>query len=117
VNLAACLIRGLRLLQIKPPARLYALAQAWQTLDSLCALQKRHNDLEGLVSWAKRKKLAPQRLYYTQLLNETADSLFFSRYKYPTLATLTDWVITLQSQLFPTPRYTKGYAKRYTAKR
>lgn len=91
---------------------LYQFGLMWDRFWYLYHLHSRQRDLQGLIAWAKRKRLKGVQHAYTRQLENLENTL--GRYRLQE-RDLTFWAADLNDfiyTLFP-PRYRKGYGKKY----
>lgn len=101
-----------------PTIHNYVRQQRWHRFWSILRVLSRRGELERLVVWAKRKRLAgPRRAYQNSL---TLEELMLADYtlKDPQLMIATRIVYRLWQFFWPPPRYyAKGAAARYQGRK
>lgn len=81
---------------------------------TICGILNRKYDLEQLVAWATRKRLAAPRQLYQRLLIDEDKRLWKYERRSPLAARFAQIAVSLNALLNPPrSRYTKGYASKY----
>lgn len=97
--------------QYKQQNNLHQFASDYWTI---CGILNRKNDLEQLVAWAIRKRLAAPRQLYQRLLIDEDNRLWKYERRSPLATRLAQFAISLNTLLNPQQsRYVKGYASKY----
>jgi hypothetical protein len=90
----------------------FHLYETWLDLSRILFYLNQRDELEGLIEWAKRKRLGKIRNHYIELLFTTDGRLRdYQRYSQKVLFGA-EWLHCVKKMLFP-PRYYKGYASKY----
>jgi hypothetical protein len=72
------------------------------------------DNLERLVQWAERKRLAKIKRYYIELLIEHKNKLLKYRFHCKHMMFWMEWVYCFKVMLFPPPQYyRRGAARKY----
>ena len=95
-------------------SRWYPYRLTWRDTASIWRYQCRQADLERLVRWATRKRLAGPRTHYQTLLVDTEQRLLQCQLRHPRLAWWLRFIFGLITQVFaPRYHYQKGAAAKY----
>jgi hypothetical protein len=94
--------------------RFYWYWSLWLLLLYIIQMLYRQDDLERLIQWSKRKRLAAPHAFYSHLLSDTELALANARIRHPFLTTIASFLYELGTVLFPSSAYyRRGSAAKY----
>lgn len=97
--------------------RSHQMRQSWREFWAILRLLNRHDELQRLVRWAKRKRLAGPRKCYKSHLEDMERRLFRYRVESPATVRKARCLQLMKRVLFRPPRYpAKGAALGYSRK-
>lgn len=96
--------------------RWYLWQHTWLQFETTLSYLHQRYALEGLVEWARRKRLGVLD-FYQRRLTEVEEAISTKRIRYPQIAKWAWFAFQINRLISPTPKYyPKGYATRYSLK-
>ena len=88
----------------------------WYNFTNSLRWQREQKELEGLIKWAKRKRLPKIGRYYRFRLLEAEKRLGVLTIHHPGIVELSRWWMNFGQALLPPRKHRKGFAARYRMK-